>query len=238
MNSPPSSLTFNPFQNSINLLRDKSRPQSCNPRPTPAPLEMKDSPPRDIETERRYFLEAMKKEGIEPFSWNCCPSGNRGKPAVPFSQDEISDALSHLRQLIEDGEGFTVEKTPEYIEGTGACVPVSYAWRLHRGDFSIQAHIDLHGMNAKEARQAFDAFLKEAVLAGKRAVLIIHGRGLSSPVEPVLKKGVQAWLTSRAWRKWVIAFSSARSFDGGAGATYVLLREKPLSGNFRRTPRI
>jgi DNA-nicking Smr family endonuclease len=35
-------------------------------------------------------------------------------------------------------------------------------------------------------------------------------------------------------RKWVIAFSSARSCDGGAGATYVLLRQRPLTMRFRK----
>jgi hypothetical protein len=35
---------------------------------------------------------------------------------------------------------------------------------------------------------------------------------------------VVRWLTRGPWRKWIIAYSSARSCDGGTGATYVLLR--------------
>jgi len=66
-------------------------------------------------------------------------------------------------------------------------------------------------------------------MSGKRAVLIVHGRGLSSPGEPVLKNKVREWLTRTAWRKWVIAFTSAQSYDGGTGATYVLLRHRPIS---------
>jgi DNA-nicking Smr family endonuclease len=71
-------------------------------------------------------------------------------------------------------------------------------------------------------------------MKGKRALLIIHGRGLSSPVKPILKSKVYLWLTTSPWHKWVIAFTSARACDGGAGATYVLLRQKPLSKRLRK----
>ncbi|MGD0625276.1 MAG: Smr/MutS family protein, partial [Thermodesulfobacteriota bacterium] len=77
-------------------------------------------------------------------------------------------------------------------------------------------------------------FLKWAVMTGKRGVLIIHGRGLSSPQEPVLKEKVIEWLTRGPWRKWVIAYASARLCDGGAGATYVLLRRRPVSKRLKR----
>ncbi|MGD8263702.1 MAG: Smr/MutS family protein, partial [Desulfobacterales bacterium] len=106
--------------------------------------------------------------------------------------------------------------------------------RLHRGEFSIQAHIDLHGFSVKEARYALDKFLTDSISAGKRAVLVIHGRGLSSPARPILKTNVYRWLTSSPWHKWVIAFTSARLCDGGAGATYVLLRQRPLPKRFRK----
>jgi DNA-nicking Smr family endonuclease len=66
-------------------------------------------------------------------------------------------------------------------------------------------------------------------MRGKTGILITHGRGLSSPLEPVLKRKVVEWLTHGPWRKWVIAYSSARICDGGAGATYVLLRQRPIS---------
>jgi len=237
MNAPASSLTFNPFHGISTLLANKAsdRPRNTQPVPVP-PRNPKGNPPWNVEMESRYFLDTMKKEGVKPLVWNCVRLTKTGRRTAPSPPDEASDVLLQLQELVEGGEGFAVAKTPEYIEGTGVSVPISYAWRLHRGDFSIQSHIDLHGMNVKEARQAFDAFLKEAVSTGKRAVLIIHGRGLSSPVKPVLKNGVQSWLTSRAWRKWILAFASAQSFDGGAGATYVLLRRYPLSGNFRRVP--
>jgi DNA-nicking Smr family endonuclease len=93
--------------------------------------------------------------------------------------------------------------------------------------------IDLHGLTAEEAHTTFEGFLKKSVMAGKRAVMVIHGRGRSSPSEPIIKNKVVEWLTGGPWRKWVMAFSSARTCDGGAGATYILLRERPVTKRYR-----
>ena len=144
------------------------------------------------------------------------------------------DVRQCLDNLVKCGEGFIISKTPEYMEGTGRDIPPEFAERLHRGDFSIQAHLDLHGMVAEQARDAFENFLNETIRSCKRAVLIIHGRGISSPGEPVLKNKVNEWLTRSHWRKWVIAFTSAQSYDGGAGATYVLLRHRLKSKRPRK----
>jgi DNA-nicking Smr family endonuclease len=142
---------------------------------------------------------------------------------------EDADTLEKLTDLVRYGRGFNVADTPEYIEGTGYNIHPFVAKRLHRGEYSIQAFIDLHGLFAEDAKEVFERFLKWAVTTGKTGVLIVHGRGLSSPSEPVLKKKVIEWLTRGPWRKWVAAYSSARICDGGAGATYVLLRPRPTS---------
>jgi DNA-nicking Smr family endonuclease len=68
--------------------------------------------------------------------------------------------------------------------------------------------------------------------------LIIHGRGLSSPGEPVIKAKVAQWLSSGPWKKWVVAFASARMCDGGSGASYVLLRRRPLGKRHRKAKRV
>lgn len=155
-------------------------------------------------------------------------------PPKAGKRNPDDEALNRLQKLVSRGEGFVVADTPEYIEGTGHMVHGQITKRLHRGDFSIQSHVDLHGLSLNAARERFEAFLSDAVKRGKRAVLIVHGRGLSSPAEPVLKTHVYQWLTRSHWRKRVIAFSSARSCDGGAGATYVLLRQRPLTKRFRK----
>ncbi|MBW2637920.1 MAG: Smr/MutS family protein [Deltaproteobacteria bacterium] len=131
-----------------------------------------------------------------------------------------------------------MEDTPEYVEGTWHTVHPEVAKRLHRGEFSIQSHVDLHGCSADNAKKVIHDFLRESIRTDRRAVLIVHGRGLSSPVKPVLKTKVLEWLTSSPWNKWVIAFSSARTCDGGAGATYVLLRKKALTKRFKKAKKV
>lgn len=184
------------------------------------------------ELEKKLFTEAM--EDVIPISRDNyverifqieLPEGSKDR--------EDAEVLAELTNLVKYGTGFNVSDTPEYIEGTGYHVHTEFARRLHRGDFSIQAHVDLHGLTVNDAKEAFEKFLKWTVTNDKRAVLIIHGRGLSSRSEPVLKKKVEEWLTRGPWRKWIVAYSSARRCDGGAGATYVLLRKRPLSKRFK-----
>jgi DNA-nicking Smr family endonuclease len=52
---------------------------------------------------------------------------------------------------------------------------------LRRGRWSIQDHVDLHGMNRHEAHEQVALFLAEALAAGKRCLRIVHGRGHGSP---------------------------------------------------------
>ena len=158
----------------------------------------------------------------------------RSRPPSAAKESPETAIVGQLTNLVKYGEGFVISNTPEYIEGTGYDVHPEFAGRLHRGDFSIQAHVDLHGQSVAEAKKTFEEFLSGSAKAGRRAVLIIHGRGLSSPGEPLLKNNVREWLTRGHWRKWVIAFSSAQSYDGGAGATYVLLRQRPVSKSARK----
>jgi DNA-nicking Smr family endonuclease len=89
-------------------------------------------------------------------------------------------------------------------------------------------------MHATEAMDAVDGFLRHAIRQGLRAVLIVHGRGLSSPGGPVLKTRLIQKLERGYWRKRILAYASARNCDGGAGATYVLLRGRPAPKCLRR----
>jgi DNA-nicking Smr family endonuclease len=94
--------------------------------------------------------------------------------------------------------------------------------KLRRGEWSIQAQVDLHGHRVDEARAALVEFLRGSVKRGLRCVRVVHGKGLGSVGKmPVLKGKVRSWL---AQRDEVIAFCQARGADGGAGAVMVLLR--------------
>ncbi len=50
------------------------------------------------------------------------------------------------------------------------------------GRFSCDS-LDLHGHAVDEAKVAVDNFLEESILLGRSSILIIHGKGLSSPGE-------------------------------------------------------
>lgn len=230
MTTSDSSLKYNPFGELKNCVGVKPHPKRA---PTSA-FKGEPEPACTPEIEEKVFLEAV--QDVKPIQQDKC-AGNkiRTRPLDDVKESPEAAIVGQLTSLVECGQGFVISDTPEYIEGTGYDVHPEFAGRLHRGDFSIQAHVDLHGQSLAEAKQTFEEFLKDAVKSGKRAVLIIHGRGLSSPGEPVLKNNVREWLTRGHWRKWVIAFSSAQSYDGGAGATYILLRHRPISKRFRRS---
>ncbi len=229
MKSRKSYLTYHSFQDLRSLLEAKSIPlpyfskiEVTAPEGDPGP-----------DLEEKLFSEAMvgvkpipRKKRMERFSSTKTPEV---KPPEDIKKKEDAETLLKLTHLVQYGTGFNIMDTPEYIEGTGYNVHPGVARRLHRGDYSIQAHVDLHALKAIDAKEVFEKFLKGSVMTGKRGVLIIHGRGLSSPAGPVLKEKVIEWLTHGPWRKWVIAYASARLCDGGAGATYVLLRQRPVS---------
>jgi DNA-nicking Smr family endonuclease len=224
--------TYRPFKDLKALLEENSFPLAPRGKGTPTSgrFEQCESNSGD---EERLFQEAMAD--VVPASRRDASIGmTKPPPAKIPDEDPEAEALTRLEKLVRDGEGFTVSDTPEYMEGIGYGVNPEVARRLHRGDYSIQAHIDLHGLGVGPAHEAFEQFLKEALSSGKRAVLLVHGRGLSSREEPVLKTKVTEWLTSGRWRKWVMAFTSARACDGATGATYVLLRQSPATKRYRR----
>ena len=94
--------------------------------------------------------------------------------------------------------------------------------KLRRGEWSIQAQLDLHGLRSDEARLALVGFLSESLSNNMRCLRVIHGKGLGSiNKEPVLKGKVLKWLIQR---DEVMAFCQARPNDGGSGALLILLR--------------
>ncbi len=93
--------------------------------------------------------------------------------------------------------------------------------KLRKGQYSVNEEIDLHGLNASEAKQAVFEFLNEAQFKRWHCIRIIHGKGNRSfQGLPVLRPKVIKWLQHT---NLVIAFCTATARDGGTGALYVLL---------------
>ncbi len=224
---------FRPFEGLKTLLENKSialkKEKSVS--------ASKSAPERtDPGQDQQIFEEAMAD--VVRIPHNICDEQPIQKlPTAVNDNTTESEILQQLEELVRTGKGFVVADTAEYIEGTGYRISRAVAERLHRGEFSIQGHIDLHGLSVEDAREVFEDFLNRSIAEGKRMVLVIHGRGLSSPTKPILKTNVFKWLTSGPWRKWVLAFASARLCDGGAGATYVLLRKRPATKRLKKGPK-
>ena len=92
--------------------------------------------------------------------------------------------------------------------------------KLRKGQWPVQAYLDLHGMQRDQARSALADFLRRSKLARLRSVCIIHGKGINSRQPAVLPGKVRSWLSQS---ELVQAFCPANAADGGDGALHVLL---------------
>jgi len=154
-------------------------------------------------------------------------------PVVRNIISEDAEVLAELSDLVSGSGSFELTETEEYLEGARMGLDPRLVSRLRRGDFSMQAHLDLHGMTQAEGKAALTEFILESVRKGRRAVLVVHGRGLRSPGGlAVLKHATAQWLSRGAIGPYVLAFTTARIYDGGAGAVWVLLRRERKRGKF------
>jgi len=158
--------------------------------------------------------------GVRPLHVDTVPLRPPAPPPVPHQSRR--DEAEVLREMVlrDPGDG-ELDMGDELVFSREG-VQHALMRKLRRGQFAVQAHLDLHGLTSAEAKVRLAGFLQSAVGSGLRCVRIVHGKGNSSPGKvPVLKPRVAHWL---AQRNEVIAYSSARPVDGGTGALYVLLR--------------
>jgi DNA-nicking Smr family endonuclease len=148
------------------------------------------------------------------------------RPPASLSERE-REVLRELDGLIAGTEPFELRESDEYHEGRVPGLDRRVLLRLHQGEFTIQADLDLHGKDAATARGLVGRLIRDAHARGLRCVRIVHGRGRNSPGgEPVLKTALPHWLGRGPTRRVVLAYTSASPKDGGAGATYVLIRAR------------
>ncbi|HET7202340.1 MAG TPA: Smr/MutS family protein [Steroidobacteraceae bacterium] len=143
----------------------------------------------------------------------------RPRPHARFTRAERDDVLRE--SLVVPGDPADLD-TGEHMSFRRPGLREDVLRKLKRGQFAVEAEIDLHGLGRHAAHQALRQFLNDCVLRGVRCVRVIHGKGLrSGPGGPVLKHVVNHWLRRL---ENVVAFASARPVDGGTGAVYVLLK--------------
>ncbi len=118
-------------------------------------------------------------------------------------------------------------KAPDLAPGVMPGMDRSTARRLKRGQFDIEATLDLHGHTQTAAHRALEAFLSASFNAGRRTVRVITGKGGREDDRPgVLKDAVPRWLNELPMRQWVAGFSYAPRQDGGEGALHIRVKRR------------
>ena len=228
---PPTQEFYTPFRVLDQQLAKISRPVAPK-----APVSVPKPPPPAPEKidDERLFLEAMAGVvAIPEEKKGFVPTLPPAKTPPKFFAREESETLADLVDLVTGYGPFELSWSDEYVEGFVAGLSPKILKKLRKGEFSYQDFADLHGLYREQAEAKTVNFMQRSFAKGLRCVLIVSGRGLNSrDKEPVLKTGLVHWLTHAPLKRMVLAFSSARPHDGGAGAFYVLLRRNEGKGKF------
>jgi len=177
---------------------------------------------REKESRRDADLFRRSVGNVQPLSPNEKAETPVPRP-LPIARQRMADEQAALEESLSDEFNVdTLLDTDHELSYARPGISGDILRKLRRGNWVIQAQLDLHGMRREEAREALAEFLRNAVKRGLRCVRVIHGKGLGSVnKEPVLKSKVRSWLVQK---EEVIAFCQARAADGGAGALVVLLK--------------
>jgi len=142
------------------------------------------------------------------------------------ANEDQSQCIERLEQrLVEPAK--IMEEHRSYAHGQAPGLDKRTQMRLRRGQVVIEARLDLHGMTQSQAYDGVCRFLESARKNGRRAVLVITGKGLRRDGQfGVLRSAVPRWLNEPPLRDWIKAFDYAAPRDGGEGALYVLLRRR------------
>lgn len=160
-------------------------------------------------------------------------AGGVEKTEQPPEQPAKSVIIKEVVPTVRLNEVYRGNALGELREGRLADIDGATARRFKRGDFSVEATLDLHGYTEDRAYTAVGDFIKKAYLAQKRCVLIITGKGLAHDdnddvlaFKGLLKEKVPQWLNTRELRSLILAFRHPDVKLGGSGALYILLRRK------------
>jgi DNA-nicking Smr family endonuclease len=226
---------YTPFggldQHLTKIVREKSHVPALFP-PEPPETALHPASPRS-ETEEEVFRRAMA--GVVPLNREpeLIPAPRAAKEPPRFRSLEDEAVYAHLKRLVEGESGFELTYSDEYVDGAVVGLSPKVLKGLRNGDYSYQDYVDLHGLTRADARETVVDFVTRSYARKHRCVLIIPGRGLNSEdKQPVLKERLVVWLTQAPLKRMVLAFASARSCDGGAGAFYVLLRRHQKKETF------
>lgn len=141
------------------------------------------------------------------------PPTPRKKKPRDIDPDDDSLELNEAKELPTVGPD-------HFISYKQAAISHKTLRNLRKGQYNVDAILDLHGMTIERARNEVDLFLRTCLREKLQVVLIIHGKGHHRDA-PVLKNKLNHWLREL---NIVLAFCSATSAHGSRGAIYVLLK--------------
>lgn len=127
---------------------------------------------------------------------------------------KISEVINHAQALAPVGG-------EEYIDYKKKDIANKILRNLRKGQYNVEAILDLHGKSVNQAKTALNRFLLRCLHDNIQVLLIIHGKGNPKQM-PILKNKLNHWLREI---DDVLAFCSASSRHGNRGALYVLLRK-------------
>ena len=116
---------------------------------------------------------------------------------------------------------------PDLLMGRVEGIQLQAVRRLTQGHIPAEARLDLHGYTQIEAELAFTKFIKQSAYEGMKCVLVITGRGSrTASGQGVLRGALPSWVNEPKNRPFILYYNYAKSYHGGEGAFYFLLRTK------------
>lgn len=166
------------------------------------------------------------------------PMNEPGAPKVvqpaPRSAEDVADqvqrdaeARARLDAFVGQAKRFVVERDGDEVRGRRDDLSPAQAAQLFLRVPAPEQKLDLHGLRGEDASRQVVAFVRGAQRAGKRVVLIVHGRGQhSAGGVGVLAEVVLETVTRGGAAPVVRAFMSAPQRQGGSGALVVFLTDR------------
>lgn len=176
---------------------------------------MPKKPPPPSQTDIDAFKKAV--EGTKPLSQNKIRLAIKPiKTTTPMPKKVAHKIDLHLAE----SDGLSNVQGEEIITYKHDSISNKILRKLRKGQYNVEAVLDLHGMSVDKANAAVKQFLQQCLQKEIRVALIIHGKGHHSHM-PILKNKLNRWLRNL---DVVLAFCSAAPEHGSRGATYVLLK--------------
>ena len=136
-------------------------------------------PPGPDTEEQSLFEEAMAD--VAPITQDRHrPEITIREPVSVSEREREREVLGELDRIVSGDSPFELAEAGERLEGAVPGLDRRVLKQLRKGEFNIQADLDLHGVNAETARQLVEDFIVDCQQRGFRCVRIVHGRGRNS----------------------------------------------------------